>query len=155
MPRFAIVLLTLMLAACSTGPDLQIPKGVVEFELREIVTDMNPLWDPVERAVTGVRLLEGRRVSDDRYEFDAEYEMLCITKRDPIKPEELRRMAESMRSQGREAEWEQLDARRKTSEAYLAERVSDMKPGEKRWFRDTFVLVQVGGKWVMNQTGNQ
>jgi len=30
-----------------------------------------------------------------------------------------------------------------------------MKPGEKRWFRDTFVLVQVGGKWVMNQTGNQ
>ncbi|MBK7209088.1 MAG: hypothetical protein IPH99_01795 [Xanthomonadales bacterium] len=72
----------------------------------EIITAMNP-WGSLERAVTGVRLLEGRRVSDDRYEFDAEYEMLCITKRDPIKPEELRRMAESISRRGL---WEQLDA---------------------------------------------
>ena len=148
MSKLACVLIALMLAACSSGPDLQIPEDMVEFELYEIVTEMNPMWDPVERAVTDVRLLEGRRVSDERYEFDAEYEVLCITERDPISPEEIQRSAEIMRSQGREAEWEQLDAKRKAAEAYLAERVSDMKPGEKRWFRDTFVLVRIGENWI-------
>lgn len=53
----------------------------MEIELYEIVTETNPMWDPVERAVTDVRLLAGRWVSDERYEFDAEYEVLSITQR--------------------------------------------------------------------------
>ena len=148
MPRVAGFLLALLLAACSSGPDLEIPEGLVEFELYEMVTSLNPLWDPVERSVTDVRLLAGRRVSDDRYEFDAEYEVLSITTREPMAASERQRMAESMRSQGREQEWQRMEARREAAEQYLAERVGDMKPGEKRWFRDTFVLVRRGEHWI-------
>ncbi len=148
MPRLLGLLLALLLASCSSGPDLQIPEGVVKFELYEMVTTINPLWDPVERAVTDVRLLAGRRVSEDRYEFDAEYEVLSITTREPISATEVQRMADSMRSQGREPEWKRMEAQRKAAEQYLAERVGDMKPGEKRWFRDTFVLVRRGEHWI-------
>ena len=61
---------------------------------------------------------------------------------------ELQRMAESMRAQGRQQEWEQMEARRKASEQFLAERVSDMKPGDRKWFRDTFKLVRMGDSWI-------
>lgn len=148
MTRLASLLLMLMVFACSSRPDLQIPEGMAELELYEIVTEMNPLWDPVERSVTDVRLLAGRRVSDDRYELDAEYEALCITRREPMRADELQRMADSMRSQGRAEEWARMEAQRKAAEQYLAERVSDMAPGEKRWFRDTFVLVRVDQAWI-------
>lgn len=148
MPRFVGLLLALLLAACSSGPDLQIPEGMVKFELYEIVATINPLWDPVERAVTDVRVLAGRRVSEDRYEFDAEYEVLSITTREPMSASELQRIADSMRSQGREQEWKHMEAQRKAAEKYLAERVGDMKRGDKRWFRDTFVLVRRGGHWI-------
>ena len=148
MPRLVGLVLALLLAACSSGQDLQIPEGMVEFELYEMVTTINPLWDPVERSVTDVRLLAGRRVSEDRYEFDAEYEVLSITTREPMSATELQRMADSMRSQGREQEWKRMEARRKAAEQYLAERVGDMKPGDKRWFRDTFVFVRRGDHWI-------
>lgn len=148
MPRLAGLLLALLLAACSSGPDLQIPEGVVKIELYEMVTTTNPLWDPVERTVTDVRLLAGRRVSEDRYEFDAEYEVLSITTREPMSASELQRMADSMRSQGREQEWKRMETQRKAAEQYLAERVGDMKRGDKRWFRDTFVLVRRGDHWI-------
>lgn len=148
MPRFSCFLMTLFLAACSTGPDLHIPEGMVQLELYEIVHESNPLWDPVERTVTDVRLLQGRRVADDRYEFDADYEVLCLSKREPISASELQRMGDSMRSQGREPEWKQMEARRKAAEQYLAGRVADMKPGEKRRFRDTFVLVRIDQSWI-------
>ena len=148
MLRFACCLIAMLMAACSSGPDLDLPDGMAQIELYEIVTETNPLWDPVERAVTDARLLAGRRVSDDRYEFDAEYEVLSITRREPMSTHELQRMAASMRSRGREQEWERMEARRKIAEQYLAERVGDMKPGEKRWFRDTFVLVRRGDAWL-------
>ena len=148
MPRLAGLLLALLLAACSSEPDLELPEAVVKFELYEMVTSLNPLWDPVERSVTDVRLLSGRRVSEDRYEFDAEYEVLSITTREPMSESERQRMADSMRSQGREQEWNLMEARRKAAEQYLAERVGDMKPGDKRWFRDTFVLVRRGDHWI-------
>ena len=148
MPRFVGLLLSLFLAACSSGPDLQLPEGVVQLELYEMVPTLNPLWDPVERSVTDVRLLSGRRVSEDRYEFDAEYEVLSIATREPMSASELQRVADSMRSQGREEEWKEMEARRKAAEQYLAERVGDMKPGDKRWFRDTFVLVRRGEHWI-------
>jgi hypothetical protein len=148
MPKLIGLLLALLLSACSSRPDLQIPEGVVEFELYEMVTSINPLWDPVERSVTDVRLLAGRRVSEDRYEFDAEYEVLSITTREPMSATELQRIADSMRSQGREEEWKRMEAQRKAAEQYLAERVGDMKPGDKRWFRDTFVLVRKGDHWL-------
>ena len=148
MRRLVSFLLALLLGACSSGPDLQIPEGMVQIELYEIVTEANPMWDPVERAVTDVRLLAGRRVADDLYEFDAEYEVLCITTREPMDVAELQRMAESMRSQGREQEWQQMEARRRAAEKYLAERVGDMKRGDKRWFKDTFVLVRQGNHWL-------
>ena len=153
MARLAGLLLALMLAACSSGPELHLPEGMVEFELYEMVTSINPLWDPVERSVTDVRLLAGRRVADDRYEFDAEYEVLSITTREPMSATELQRMADSMRSQGREEEWKRMEARRKAAEQYLAERVGDMKPGDKRWFRDTFVLVRRGDHWIPEPLG--
>jgi hypothetical protein len=148
MPRVVGFFLALLLAACSSGPDLQIPEGMVELELYEMVTSINPVWDPVERTVTDVRLLAGRRVSADRYEFDAEYEVLSITTREPMGADERQRMADSMRSQGREQEWKRMEARRKAAEQYLAERVGDMKPGDKRWLRDTFVLVRRGDHWI-------
>lgn len=146
--RFACYLFALLMTACSSGPDLDLPDGLAEIELYEIVTETNPLWDPVERAATKVRLLAGRRVSDDRYEFEAEYEVLYITKREPMSAAELQRMADSMRSQGREEEWQRMEAQRTTAEQYLSQRLADMKPGEKRWFRDTFVLVRQGGHWM-------
>ncbi len=148
MRRFACYLIAMLMTACSSGPDLDLPDGVAQIELYEIVTEANPLWDPVERAVTDVRLLAGRRVSDDRYEFDAEYEVLSITQRDPMSADELQRMGDSMRSQGREQEWADMEAKRNVSEQYIAERVGDMKPGEKRWLRDTFVLVRRGDAWL-------
>lgn len=148
MLRFACCVIAMLMAACSPGPDLDLPDGMAQMELYEIVTETNPLWDPVERAVTDVRLLAGRRVSDDRYEFDAEYEVLSITKREPMSTNELQRMAQSMRSQGREQEWQQMEVKRKAAEQYLAERVGDMKPGETRTFRDTFVLVRRGEHWI-------
>ena len=144
---FLLTLLTLLLGACSPSPELQIPEGLVQIELYEIVTENNPMWDPVERAVTDVRLLAGRRVTDERYEFDAEYEILCITKREPMSKDELERMADSMRRQGREKEWQRMEAQRRAAEQYLTERVSDMQPGDKHWFRDTFVLVRIDGHW--------
>lgn len=146
--RLVCLLLALSLSACSSGPDLQMPEGMSEFELREVVTEFNPLWDPVERAVTDVRLLEGRRLGDDRYELDAEYEVLCVAKREPMRAEELELIGRNMRAQGREQEWLRLEAQRKAAEALLAERVGDMTPGEKRWFRDTFVLVRVNETWM-------
>lgn len=155
MRRLVGFLLALLLAACSSGPDLQIPDGMVQLELYEIVIESNPLWDPVERAVTDVRLLAGRRVADDRYEFDAEYEVLCITKREPMGAAELQRMADSMRRQGREAEWERMEAGRKAAEKYRAERVGDMQRGDKRWLRDTFVLVRQGGHWMPEALANR
>ena len=100
------------------------------------------------RAVTDIRLIEGRRTADDRYEFDAEYEVQCLALREPMSAAELQRMAESMRAQGRQQEWEQMEARRKASEQFLAERVSDMKPGDRKWFRDTFKLVRMGDSWI-------
>lgn len=148
MSRLAGLLLILMLLGCSSGQDLKIPEGMMEMELYEIVTEMNPLWDPVERSVTDVRLLTARRVSEDRYELDAEYEVLCITRREPMSAEELQRIADSMRNQGRAEEWARMEAKRKAAEQNLAERVSDMTPGEKRWFRDTFVLVRVDQAWI-------
>jgi hypothetical protein len=154
MRRLFGVFLALLLGACSSGPDLQLPEGLVELELYEMVTSMNPLWDPVERAVTDVRLLAGRRVSEDRYEFDAEYEVLSITTREPMSVDELQRTADSMRSQGREAEWKRMEARRIAAEKYLAGRVGDMKPGDKRWFRDTFVLVRQGDHWIPAPLGD-
>lgn len=146
--RFVCLLLALSLSACSSGPDLQVPEGLSAFELREVVTEFNPLWDPVERAVTDVRLLDGRRLADDRYELDAEYEVLCVAKREPMRAEELALIGRNMRAQGREQEWLRMEAQRKASEALLAERVGDMTPGEKRWFRDTFVLVRVNETWM-------
>jgi len=140
--------MALLFGACSSGPDLQVPEGLMQIELYEIVTENNPLWDPVERAVTEVRLLAGRRVTDERYEFDAEYEVVCIMKREPVSTGELQRMADSMRRQGRDKEWERMEAQRRAAEQYLAERVSDMQRGEKRWFRDTFVLVRIDGHWL-------
>jgi hypothetical protein len=155
MTRFLALLLALLLTACSAKPDLQLPDGMVEFELYEIVTEMNPMWDPVERAVTDVRLLAGRQVAADRYEFDAEYEVQCLAIREPMSAAELQRMADSMRAQGRQQEWEKMEARRKASEQYLAERVSDMKPGDKKWFRDTFKLVRMGDSWVPEDMAEQ
>lgn len=155
MTRFACALMALLLAACSSAPDLQLPEGLVQIELYEIVTETNPLWDPVERAVTDVRLLAGRRVSDDRYEFDAEYEVLYITQREPMSAAELQRMADSMRSQGRAEEWQRMEAQRKSAEQYLSQRLADMKPGEKRWFRDTFVLVRRGDAWIPEAMANR
>ena len=148
MRRLLGLMLALLLSACSSGPDLQIPEGMMQIELYEIVTETNPLWDPVERAVTDVRLLAGRRVSDERYEFDAEYEVLSITTREPMSAAELQRMADSMRSQGRAQEWERMEAGRIAAEKYRAERVGDMQRGDKRWFRDTFVLVRQNGHWM-------
>lgn len=148
MTRILTLLLALWLSACSSRPDMQLPDDMVEMQLHEIVTEMNPLWDPVERAVTDIRLIEGRRTADDRYEFDAEYEVQCLALREPMSAAELQRMAESMRAQGRQQEWEQMEARRKASEQFLAERVSDMKPGDRKWFRDTFKLVRMGDSWI-------
>lgn len=148
MRKFACYLFALLLSACSSGPDLDLPDGLVQIELYEIVTETNPLWDPVERAVTDVRLLAGRRVADDRYEFDAEYEVLSITRREPMSATELQRMADSMRSQGREDEWQRMEAQRKAAEQYLSRRLAEMQPGEKRWFRDTFLLVRRGDAWL-------
>lgn len=148
MRLLACLMFAWLLSACSSRPDLQLPDGMVEFQLYEIVTEMNPMWDPVERAVTDIKLLEGRRTGDDRYEFDAEYEVRCLAIREPMGEAELQRMAESMRAQGRQQEWEQMEARRKASEQFLAARVSDMKPGDKKWFQDTFKLVRVGDDWV-------
>lgn len=155
MCRFLALLLALLLSACSPKPDLQLPDGMIEFQLYEIVTEMNPLWDPVERAVTDVRLLVGRQTATDRYEFDAEYEVQCLAIREPMSEAELQRMGDSMRAQGRQQEWEKMEARRKASEQYLAERVSDMKPGDKKWFRDTFKLVRMGDSWVPEDMAEQ
>ena len=148
MTRILTLLLALWLSACSSRPDMQLPDDMVEMQLHEIVTEMNPLWDPVERAVTDIRLIEGSRTADDRYEFDAEHEVQCLALREPMSAAELQRMAESMRAQGRQQEWEQMEARRKASEQFLAERVSDMKPGDRKWFRDTFKLVRMGDSWI-------
>ncbi len=155
MTRFLALLLALLLSACSSKPDLQLPDGMIEFQLYEIVTEMNPLWDPVERAVTDARLLAGRQTATDRYEFDAEYEVQCLAIREPMSEAELQRMGDSMRAQGRQQEWEKMEARRKASEQYLAERVSDMKPGDKKWFRDTFKLVRMGESWVPEDMAEQ
>lgn len=155
MLRIACCLIAMLMAACSSGPDLDLPDNMAQIELYEIVSETNPLWDPVERAVTDVRLLAGRRVAEDRYEFDAEYEVLAITRREPMSANELQRMAASMRSQGREEEWQRMEAQRKIAEQYLAERVGDMKPGEKRWLRDTFVLVRRGDAWIPEAMANQ
>jgi hypothetical protein len=154
MRRLVGVFLALLLAACSSGPDLQIPEGVVKFELYEMVTTINPVWDPVERTVTDVRLLAGRKVSEERYEFDAEYEILSIDTREPTSESELQRIADSMRSQGREQEWKRMEAQRIAAEQYLAERVGDMKPGDKRWLRDTFILVRRGDQWMPAALGD-
>lgn len=148
MTRILTLLLALWLSGCSSRPDMQLPDDMVEMQLYEIVTEMNPLWDPVERAVTDIRLIEGRRTADDRYEFDAEYEVQCLALREPMSAAELQRMADSMRAQGRQQEWEQMEARRKASEQFLAERVSDMKPGDKKWFRDTFKLARMDNFWI-------
>lgn len=155
MSRILALLLALLLSACSSKPDLQLPDGMIEFQLYEIVTEMNPLWDPVERAVTDVRLLAGRQTATDRYEFDAEYEVQCLAIREPMSEAELQRMGDSMHAQGRQQEWEQMEARRKASEQFLAERVADMKPGDKKWFRDTFKLVRVGDSWVPEDMAQQ
>lgn len=148
MRQLLSFLLALLLFGCSSEPDLDIPEGLTRFEMHEMVVEMNPLWDPVSRAITDARLLAGRRVAEDRYEFEAEYEVHYLYPPSEITEADVQRAETSMRAQGREAEFRQLEARRKAAQAYLRSRLGDMKPGDRRWFTDTFVLVRVGNAWI-------